>query len=263
MKFSSERFVDYYPLNGWKATAKAFKLSKFQVNSLAQKLGVKVNAAVTNKLKGINNIGKTTSTPAIDKQLIKYYLTIPEKTLATKIGKSHCFIKTRLRQLGLVVPREIVEQRKIDSRIKKGNVPVNKGKKMSAEQYAKALPTMFKKGQVAHNKKDLGHERVNVEGYVEVRVNYKNNHNYWILKHRLIYELHYGVKLKTEDYIIFKDKNKRNFSIDNLIMVSRRENLERNTIHRLPPDLKNTIRTLGTLKRKINHYGKKQNYRLA
>ena len=37
-----------------------------------------------------------------------------------------------------------------------GHIPANKGKKMSAEVYAKAAPTMFKKGNVPANHMEVG-----------------------------------------------------------------------------------------------------------
>ncbi len=59
-----------------------------------------------------------------------------------------------------------------DGRLKPGNVPANKGKKMPYN--ANSARTQFKKGQSPRNAKPLGHERVNVYGYVEVLVDQVN-----------------------------------------------------------------------------------------
>jgi hypothetical protein len=52
--------------------------------------------------------------------------------------------------------------------------------------------------------------------------------------------------------VCFKDHNTLNCSIENLMLLSRAENMQRNTIHRYPDELKSTIRLVSKLKRKIN-----------
>lgn len=51
--------------------------------------------------------------------------------------------------------------------------------------------------------------------------------------------------------VIFRDRNRANVSIDNLELVSRAELMLRNTIHRLPPQLKEVIMLKGRVKRRI------------
>lgn len=109
----------------------------------------------------------------------------------------------------------------IDTRFKKGNVPPNKGKKMSAEQYAKASRTMFKKGNISHNYRPVGSERVNVDGYIEIKV---ADPNKWKLKHRVVWEESNG-KIPAGINLIFKDNNPLNTKLDNLMLVTRAENL--------------------------------------
>jgi hypothetical protein len=89
-----------------------------------------------------------------DELIKELYLLLPIKNLADLIGRSDSFTKRRIDKLGLVIPRDIIEQRKIDSRIKPGNVPMNKGKKiteyMSPEGIERSKVTRFKKGQKSH-----------------------------------------------------------------------------------------------------------------
>lgn len=104
---------------------------------------------------------------------------------------------------------------------KKGNIPSNKGKKISAEAYEKAKGTMFKKGNVPHNYRPVGSERINKDGYTEVKV---KDPRTWKLKHRLIWEQHNGAIPK--GYIaVFKDNNKQNLDINNLLLIKKSENL--------------------------------------
>jgi hypothetical protein len=73
---------------------------------------------------------------------------------------------------------------------KKGAVPANKGKKMPFN--ANSARTRFKKGQLPHNTKYAGHERLSKEGYVEISVNETNPHTgyerRYVSKHRRLWE---------------------------------------------------------------------------
>ena len=64
---------------------------------------------------------------------------------------------------------------------KKGLIPHNKGKKMPAETYQKVKGTMFKKGNIPKNHREVGSERITVDGYVEIKVAEPNK---WKLKSR-------------------------------------------------------------------------------
>lgn len=114
----------------------------------------------------------------------------------------------------------------VNTTFKKKHVPANKGKKMSAEQYAKCKDTMFKKGQSPQNYRPVGSERVNVDGYIEVKV---EDPGTWRLKHRVVWEKHNG-KIPPDKIVIFKDNNSLNCNIDNLMLVSKGENLRVNAM---------------------------------
>lgn len=108
----------------------------------------------------------------------------------------------------------------LTGQFEKGHIPANKGKKMSAEQYEKCAETMFKKGNIPHNYRPVGSERADAkDGYISVKI---ADPNKWKLKHVLIYEEHYGPVPKGHK-VIFLDKNKRNFNIENLALVSNGE----------------------------------------
>ena len=109
----------------------------------------------------------------------------------------------------------------MDTRFKKGTVPPNKGKKMSAEQYAKSSRTMFKKGGIPQNYRPIGSERVNVDGYIEIKV---ADPSKWKLKHRFVWEESNG-KIPAGMNLIFKDNNPLNVKLDNLMLVTRAENM--------------------------------------
>ena len=72
----------------------------------------------------------------------------------------------------------------------KGSTPMNKGKKMPFNE--NSARTQFKKGNRPHNTKYLGHERVTLDGYVEISVGEENPHTgyerRYVLKHRYLWE---------------------------------------------------------------------------
>ena len=77
-----------------------------------------------------------------------------------------------LEKFGIVLTKMQIKNFKINyhissgthgGRFQKGLIPHNKGKKMSPEVYEKAKATMFKSGNIPHNHRAVGSERVNVE----------------------------------------------------------------------------------------------------
>ena len=104
-----------------------------------------------------------------------------------------------------------------NGRFKKGNVPANKGQKGVCAKGAEK--GWFKKGQVSINHKPVGSERTDLDGYTLIKVAEPNK---WQLKHRVIYEKAYG-PIPPNMAVIFLDRNKRNFNINNLALVSREE----------------------------------------
>lgn len=107
----------------------------------------------------------------------------------------------------------------LDGYFKKGHVPQNKGKRMSKEAYDLCKATMFKKGHTPHNHREIGSQRINIDGYCEIKVEEPNK---WKLKHRVVWEKEHG-PIPKGNAVIFADGNKTNFEIDNLLCVSRRE----------------------------------------
>lgn len=72
----------------------------------------------------------------------------------------------------------------------KGHVPANLGKKMPFNP--NSASTRFKKGQLPHNTKFAGHERVSKDGYVEISIDEVNPHTgfarRYVQKHRHLWE---------------------------------------------------------------------------
>jgi hypothetical protein len=105
-------------------------------------------------------------------------------------------------------------------RFEKGQPAFNKGKKMTPEQYKRCSGTMFRKGHSPQNHREVGSERINVDGYIEIKVEEPNK---WRLKQRVMYEKYHNVKLTRNEAIVFLDGNKLNLAEDNLFCLTRAE----------------------------------------
>lgn len=89
----------------------------------------------------------------------------------------------------------------------------------------------FLKKQTCINAMPIGSEITDADGYTWIKINdipydenisaNQNKLNNWILKHKYIYEQKYGV-VPDDMFVIFLDKNKENFSLDNLYCVNRK-----------------------------------------
>lgn len=141
---------------------------------------------------------------------------------------------------------------------KKGQVPHNKGKKlnefMSAEGIKRSKLTRFKKGQLPHNTKHDGavswrKENTKAGGYYYLRL----RKSYWVLLHRYLWEQVRG-PIPEGMNVQFKDGNSRNCTIENLELVSKGENMQRNTLHQWQPLLKEQIKLINKINKKIHDY---------
>ena len=104
----------------------------------------------------------------------------------------------------------------------KGQVSPNKGKKMPFN--ARSAATQFKKGQLPHNTKFEGHERINTDGYVEISIPENNPHTgferRYVHKHRLLWERLHG-PVPNDHVLKCLDGNKANSDPSNWECISR------------------------------------------
>lgn len=145
-------------------------------------------------------------------------------------------------------------------RFVKGNIPANKGKKMSADVYARASPTMFKKGCSPPNTK--------YDGCVSVRTDSKSQLPYkyiriakgkWELYHRVVWEQTHG-PIPAGHMVRFIDGDTLNTDIGNLEIVSRGQHAVDNMykLNKLPEELQETFRLRVQLNKLINNKKKKR-----
>ncbi len=147
----------------------------------------------------------------------------------------------------------------VGGRFEKGHTTWNKGRKLSPEQYKAVSGTMFKKGNLPHNTCEIGTEVLRNDGYIKVKV---AEPNVWKLKHRLVYEHYYGVKLGQNDAIIFLDSNRQNCDIDNLMRLKRGELIRYNKVeHTKNPEINMTTALTAKLENKISEKEKERHER--
>lgn len=115
-------------------------------------------------------------------------------------------------------------------RFEKGHVPLNKGKRMSREQYEKSKPTMFKKGNVPANRVSIGTEKEKADGYVWVKIQDGQKNKNWKLKHVFLWEKENG-PLPKGHMVIFLDSDNRNFDLKNLKAIAKATNARLNQNH--------------------------------
>jgi len=170
------------------------------------------------------------------------------------LGVSRSCVKNRITKLGIKLPEDVrLRNCAIGQRVK-GNIPHNKGKKLSESDKDKYRHTFFKKGNKPHNHVAVGTVLVNSLGYVVQKVAEPNK---WQFVHRMVWEQLNGEIPKGYN-IQFKDKNRLNVNPSNLHIVNKRENMLRNSIMNYPPEIRELIRLTSKLNRKTIEYGEKQ-----
>jgi hypothetical protein len=138
------------------------------------------------------------------------------------------------------------------TQFQKGSVPANKGQKMSKDVYEKAKPTMFKKGNKPMNTQPIGtiHQRKDTGGkmYQYIKLSDCN----WQLLNRYTWEMHNG-PIPKGLIVVYKDGNYLNNDINNLMLLTKKENMARNTIQRFPTELQSLIKLNCKLIKKIKN----------
>ena len=181
------------------------------------------------------------------------------REIADILGRGISSIHCKANSLGLESSLEKIQRTgyetskspaSIASRFQKGSVPLNKGKKVSPEVYSKIQPTMFKKGHTPVNHRDVGAERVNVYGYIEIKVSEPNS---WRLKHRVMWEQVNGTIPRGYN-VQFKNHNPLDCRIENLYLISKAEQMakENSFYAKYPKKIQEIIRLKGVVNRAIH-----------
>lgn len=110
----------------------------------------------------------------------------------------------------------------VDTRIKPGNVPPNKGRKGYCSPGSEK--GWFKKGNLPPKHLPVGTEVVDTDGYLKVKI---GEPHYWIYSHRLIWMREHG-DMPDGCIVIFLDGDKTNLKPENLRLIAREEHVRLN-----------------------------------
>lgn len=141
----------------------------------------------------------------------------------------------------------------------KGDQPWNAGLK-GWTAGGNAAATRFKPGNTPPNWRPVGSERVNVEGYIEIKVAEPSR---WMLKHRHVWQQANG-PVPAGQLIWFIDNDPQNCDLANLMLVSRAEHAVTNKLglQAATGELKQTARLIAGIamarqaaKQRPNHRG--------
>jgi hypothetical protein len=189
----------------------------------------------------------------------------PTKKIADDLGLSESSVYNRAYAMGIKKDPVYLRSTQFPpgylggkaTQFQKGTVPPNKGQKMSTEVYQKVARTMFKKGTVPPNTQPIGtiHQRKDTGGKMYQYIKLADCK--WQLLNRYTWEMHNG-PIPKGMVVVYKDGNYLNNDINNLLMITKKENMARNTIQRLPKELQQVMRLKCKLINKINKNGTQQ-----
>jgi hypothetical protein len=204
--------------------------------------------------------------------LRRLYPDYTAEVVARTIGCSVKAVYTKAHELGLSKSAEwIAEQaREAMSRLNhggrrsqftKGFTPWNKGIKGSTGTQDGCRATQFRPGRLpqdARNYVPIGSERMTKDGYLERKVTDDQDlvpARRWVAVHRLVWEATHG-PVPAGHVVIFRPGQKTiikaEITVDRLELVSRRELMLRNTVHRHGPEIARVHQLRGAITRQIN-----------
>ena len=184
----------------------------------------------------------------------------PTKKIADDLGLSESSVYNRAFAMGIKKDPVYLRSTQFPAgylggkatQFQKGSVPANKGQKMSKDLYQKVAKTMFKKGSKPMNTQPIGtiHQRKDTGGkmYQYIKLSDCN----WQLLNRYTWEQHNG-PIPKGLIVVYKDGNYLNNDINNLMLLTKKENMARNTIQRFPTELQSLIKLNCKLNKKIKN----------
>lgn len=208
----------------------------------------------------------------------------PDETatvIARDMGRSCAQVHNKAQKLGLVKSeafkaeqariqseRARTDPRLIATQIKPGTPSWNKGTKGVMGQHPNSIRTQFKKGRPAseaHNYQPVGTERYDVKRGVVIRKITDDPNVYpaarWQPVHRIVWEAAHG-PVPPGHVAVFKPGMKtlrsEEITADRVEIVTNAELMHRNSVQRLPPELRQVVQLTGALKRKINNRNRKR-----
>lgn len=194
---------------------------------------------------------------AEDALFIEHYPNSSMKKMMHLLGRSAGSIYARSEVLNVRKSQEYLDSpsacrlRRGDNigaeyRFKKGQIPPNKGVKGISYEGSKA--TQFVKGSKPPNHRPVGTIR-QVDGYFEIKM--AEGMRQWKLLQRVVWERCNG-QIPEGMFVIFLDGTRDNIDITNLSLVTKAQNMLRNTVHNYPKEIVHLVQLQAAINRQIN-----------
>ena len=137
-----------------------------------------------------------------------------------------------------------------------GHSTWNKGIPKSTGTHPNTAVNHFKPGNRPLNWAPVGSYRVNSDGYLQIKCSDTGRPaRDWVAAHRVVWEAEHGpvpsgciVAFKPGRRTVDRDR----ITLDAVECITRRENMHRNSLHRLPPEIAALVHLRGVLTRTIN-----------
>lgn len=187
----------------------------------------------------------------------------PTSEIAARLGVKPTRVSSKAKLMGLKKSAEYLasersgrmrkgDTRGSQTRFRAGQPSWNKGKEFrpggrSSDRY-------FKKGMKPHNWVPVGTVVRATSGYLKEKVAEPNR---WEWLHRRTWRLAHG-SIPRGHVVAFRDGNIENCAIENLELFSQQEWMRRNSVTRLPEELRELVRAKAVLSREINKQAKGQ-----
>lgn len=239
------------------------------IPEISEKIGKTASAIKTKALKlGLKKLVASNSpfTPEKMKLLKELYPNTRNRDIAEILGVTESSIIAAGHRYKLRKTEEFKRECSSKGYFKAGQIPFNKGKKgteyLSTEALEKMKPTLFKKGNLPPNTKE--------DGVITIRYDHADTRNgipykyiriglsRWVTLQKYNWEKKYG-KIKKGYCLWCKNGDTLNCEPDNWELITRAENMKRNTVHNYPKEVALMVQLRGALNRQINKHRKKVN----
>lgn len=165
-----------------------------------------------------------------DRLIRELYPNTHNRVIAERLDRSYYSVKCRGTYLGLKKAESYLEAEK-PGQFKSGQTPWNQGAHFNAG--GRSVQTRFAKGHKPHNHKPVGSLRITEDGIVQKKV---SDTGYtpkdWRALHAILWEEANGQPIPEGHLVRFRDGDNRNFETDNLVLVSRAENVVLNKMYK-------------------------------
>jgi hypothetical protein len=193
-------------------------------------------------------------TPAEEQAMRERYPHTPTAELAAALGRTAPQMHAKARCMGLHKSHECKSQMARDvmanpnhpgraTQIKPGAVPPNKGLRRPGWAPGNMARCQFKPGNLPSSWRPVGTYTINPEGHLDIKVNDDPGprHVRWKPVYRVVWEAAHG-PVPDGHLVVFKPGRATleptHITLDAVELVTRAEHMRRNSIHTLPPELK-------------------------